>query len=467
MARTRPIAAASTLLALLAWAGLAFAANSTDRSFGREGVAEPPPPAGAGGIGIGIRDLASAGGGRLLAAVGDLEGRRGYFAAARFSPNGSLDTSFGSGGYTARLRIHRGGPAGAGLQLRAQAVALEKNGRILVAGRQETELGGTALLLARYRRDGTLDRSFAGRGFIAPKPASEGVDDAHLDRGGSALHDVVVQPGGRIVAVGGLNEERGAQPAGLVVAYRPNGQVDRGFGTDGRFLLSMPRHHSFTGFTAVRSLRNGKILVAGYLQGRLSVVRLTRSGRLDSTFAGGDGIAMPDAGQPRACCPFSAGLALAKGGRILLGGIAERVREEPVLLFRLRPDGRLDRSFGKRGRVVGRPRRKDLSGFIELGMARQSNGRIVVVGAAERVDSEGTISTRFTTLRYLPNGQVDRGFGSDGVEVLEPTAGGAAVTALGLADGRVVVGGGLYQLQAPPSPFRPVLARYVAAGGAR
>lgn len=464
MARTRPIAAVLAALALLACAGLALAADRTDRSFGQDGVAQPAPPFGVGRTGVGIRDLATASGGRLVAAVGDLEGGRGHFGAGRFFRNGSLDGSFGSGGYTARLQVRHGGPAGSGLQLHGRAIAPQENGRILVAGYQENELGGTATLLARFRPNGFLDRSFGGGGVIAPKPAVEGVDAAHLDRGGGAFHDVAIQHGGRIIAVGGQNEERGARPAGLVIAYRPNGEMDNSFGDDARLVFPRPRDGVFTGFTSVRSLSNGKILVAGYLHGRLSVIRLTGGGQLDPSFGGGDGIATPSAGQPPACCPFPAVIALAKGGRILLSGIAERAREEPVLLFRLRPNGRLDPSFGKRGKVVGRPHRKDLSAFLELGMTRQRNGRIVVVGANELVDRESTVFYRFTVLRYLASGKVDRGFGSGGVASVAPSTGGVAASALALPNGRVVVGGGLYDLHAHPSPFRPVLTRYLAGG---
>jgi uncharacterized delta-60 repeat protein len=463
MTRTRFLAAALAALALAIAAGLAAAADRTDRSFGEGGVAQLPSPPEAGRSAVGVRDLATVGGGRLVAAVGDLEGGRGWFGAAGISRKGSLDASFGSNGYTARLRIRHGGPAGSGLQLHARAIALQKRGRILVAGYQENELGGTATLLARYRSDGSLDRGFGVNGVIAPKPAAEGVDQAHLDRGGGAFHDVAVGPGGRIVAVGGQNEERGARPAGLVIAYRPNGEIDRSFGDGGRLVFPRPRDGVFTGFTSARYLRSGKILVAGYLHGRLSALRLTADGQLDPSFGGGDGIATPSAGQPRACCPFPALVALAKGGRILLGGIAERAREAPVLLFGLRPDGRLDPGFGRHGKVVGQPRRRDLSAFLVLGMTRQRNGRIVMVGANELVDRESTVFYRFTAIRYLADGRVDHGFGSDGVATVDPSLGGVAATALSLPDGGVMVGGGLYDLQRR-ADFRPALTRYHGAG---
>lgn len=453
-------AAALAVLVLSILTGLAFAAEPTDRSFGDGGVAQPSLPPQSQGIGTGIQDLALAERGRLVAAIGDFEGR-GYFAAARFSPRGNLDASFGTGGYTQRFRIRHRGLAGEGMQLRARAIAVQRNSRILVAGYQENEFGGTAPLLVRFRPDGTMDGSFGRGGKVAPVPGSEASDPAQL-RGGGAVYDISLGGDGRIYAAGGLNESGGGRPAGLVLAYRPDGKLDRSFGSGGRVVLARPRGIVFTGFTSVKPLANGKLLVAGYLHGRLSLVRLTQRGDLDPTFGGGDGIAAPDAGQPGACCPASAGLAVAEGGRILLSGVTERAKEEPVLLFALRPDGRLDRAFGTKGKVIGRPRRADLSAFIAYGMARQRNGRIVIVGAAERVNREKRTSYRFTTLRYLANGRVDRSFGSGGAHTAEAARGGAAISALALPGGRVVVGGGLYELDARPGLFRPALTRYLS-----
>ena len=83
---------------------------------------------------------------------------------------------------------------------------------MLVAGLQETELGGTAPLLARFRSNGALDRTFGRGGIVAPKPALEGKDPSEPSygiRGGGALQDVAVQPRGPIVAVGARNAAGG------------------------------------------------------------------------------------------------------------------------------------------------------------------------------------------------------------------------------------------------------------------
>lgn len=420
----------------------------------------PPRPAWSPGAGIGVRDLTDGGAGRLLAAIGDFE-EPGFFGAARFRPSGALETGFGKGGYTAPLRV-RHGP---GLRLRARAVATQ-GGRVLVAGFQETELGGTAPLLARYRPNGTLDRSFGRGGVVAPKPALEGKDPSEPSfgiRGGGTLQDVAVQPGGPIVAVGARNVAGGGPPAALLIAYRGDGNIDTSFADGGRIVITAPRENSFTGFTTVRALPSGKLLVAGYLRGALSLLRLTAEGDLDPSFGGGDGIATPRVGQPRYCCPTPALLDITANGRILLGGIADRAREEPLLLFRLLPDGAIDPGFGRKGHVAGGHDDDATETFIPLALSAQRDGRIVVAGADERVDRERRVSPAFTALRYQANGRrLDRSFGKGGVTALPPSQAGGAATAAPFRGG-VVVGGGIYIRSGKSERFSPILVRFQGA----
>jgi uncharacterized delta-60 repeat protein len=448
---------------ILLVAALALPAGLVAAPFGGGEPVVPPRPAWSPGAGIGVRDLTAGGDGRLLAAIGDFE-QPGFFGAARFKPGGALETAFGKGGYTAPLRV-RHGP---GLRLRARAVATD-GGRVLVAGFQETELGGTAPLLARFRSNGALDRSFGEGGIVAPKPALEGKDPSEPSygiRGGGTLQDVAVQPGGRIVAAGARNLAGGGRPAALLIAYRRDGTVDTSFADGGRIVIEAPRENRFTGFTTVRALRDGRLLVAGYLRGELALLRLTAEGRPDPGFGGGDGIATPRAGQPRYCCPTPALLGMTANGRILLGGIADRAREEPLLLFRLLPDGSIDPSFGKNGHVAGGHDDAATETFIPLALSVQRDGRIVVAGADERVDRERRVSPAFTVLRYQANGRrLDRSFGKGGAAALPPSQAGGAAAAVPFRGG-VVVGGGIYVPEGKTERFNPVLVGYPGAAGA-
>ncbi|MDQ3871016.1 MAG: hypothetical protein M3301_05290, partial [Chloroflexota bacterium] len=94
-----------------------------------------------------------------------------WAGVARYRPDGSLDGSFGRGGFAPELGA-------------ASALALQGDGKIVTAGQP--------FLVARLLADGTLDRSFAGTGYAAPGVGS----------GDGA--DVVIQPDGKIVVAGSV-----------------------------------------------------------------------------------------------------------------------------------------------------------------------------------------------------------------------------------------------------------------------
>src|SRR5215471_18566950 len=120
---------------------------------------------------------------------------------------GALDPGFGSSG-TVTTRIASGSTA-------ATALAVQPNGKI-VAG------GGTAVgsevefTLARYDVGGSLDTTFGTGGTVTTAIGS-----------GSAANALVLQPDGKIVAVGGSSEDF------ALARYNPNGSLDTSFGTGG------------------------------------------------------------------------------------------------------------------------------------------------------------------------------------------------------------------------------------------
>jgi len=163
----------------------------------------------------------------------------GTFALSRFNPDGSLDTVFGSGGRTlvtfpngaaeakgvaiqpdgkivaagthgrnfALARLESDGDidpsfsgdgkveTGLGGNNIAEAVAIQGNGKIVVAGTNwELDSSDADFSLARYDTDGSLDTTFSGDGKQAT-----GFGDR--DRANA----VAIQPDGKIVAAGWTN----------------------------------------------------------------------------------------------------------------------------------------------------------------------------------------------------------------------------------------------------------------------
>jgi uncharacterized delta-60 repeat protein len=108
--------------------------------------------------------------GKLVLAGSARDGDVSKLAVARFSPEGALDPGFGSGGVTLL-------PAGDGEDTAATAVALQPDGKLVLAGRASASGGGN-LVLARLNADGTPDGGF-GTGGVALTPLGDDLAEAN------------------------------------------------------------------------------------------------------------------------------------------------------------------------------------------------------------------------------------------------------------------------------------------------
>lgn len=111
--------------------------------------------------------------------TGDSEGT--YITFARYNPNGVLDTTFGGSGRVSTLLS----PTGTTIS----NMALQGDGKIVVAGASPQQVGGIAILLARYNADGGLDTGFGTNGRV-------------IDTGGGQIRAIAIQSDGKIVAAG-------------------------------------------------------------------------------------------------------------------------------------------------------------------------------------------------------------------------------------------------------------------------
>src|SRR5437667_8663164 len=143
----------------------------------------------------------------------------GDFKVVRYNSNGSLDTSFGEGGIVTTIF-----PEGS----YASDVALQADGKIIAAGTvfvdfNPGESSNTDFALARYNPDGSLDTTFGDGGTVTTDFLGN-EDDAF---------SVLIQPDGKIVAVGSANN-----PATYydfaAVRYLSDGTIDTTFGVAGK-----------------------------------------------------------------------------------------------------------------------------------------------------------------------------------------------------------------------------------------
>jgi uncharacterized delta-60 repeat protein len=323
-----------------------------------------------------------------------------------------------------------------------RAMALQPDRKIVVAGAAAGTIPDS-FVVARYLPGGTLDTTFGAGGIGA------------ADFGGSeeAAYGVVVQPDGKIVAVG-VSNGRFGHPRIALARYTPSGILDPSFGARGTVITRIGRDTWSQAF-AIALQSDDKIVVAGGVipvsgvHGDVAVVRYRTNGTLDSTF-GRNGIVTTDFGDGQAAADA---LLIQPDGKIVVAGYTLSGGVD-IALVRYRADGTLDTTFGTKGLV-----RTDFGGSREeaYALALQPNGRIIVAGRTI-VDDNADVALA----RYLSNGRLDGSFGQAGIVTTDFAGGYDDAQAIGLqADGKLVLAG-TTQGAAGDSDFG--LARYTKDG---
>jgi uncharacterized delta-60 repeat protein len=194
----------------------------------------------------------------------------GSFALERYNTNGTLDSSFGNNG-TTRNFINGGSSNDA-----PHSVAIQSDGKIVVAGVSGGASASYAFALARYNTDGTLDGAFGSNGTVRNYIGGSGNNDA--------AQSVAIQYDGKIVAAGGGS-------GGFALArYKADGTLDSTFGAGGtsRIFIS-GGNNSGDEASSVAMQTDGKIVVAGSSPDAsghfaFALARCDADGSLDSTF---------------------------------------------------------------------------------------------------------------------------------------------------------------------------------------
>ncbi len=346
--------------------------GSLDTSFGSAGIANLVPPA-SGSAPLGFFAVAIQSNGEIVAAAATSTEQSGYsyFAqVARVETNGTLDTSFGSGGFTTTTAIGFTPNADAAQSL---ALALQSNGSILVASSYSN-------LMARFTSSGQLDTTF-GTGGLAnltnPGPTVS-----------SAPTRIAVEKSGKILVATGSVAPTPLVQAGTISRYNSNGSLDTTFGAAGTTA-------SVASASALLLESDGNIAVAGSLTSKVNappasndvgfgVARYNSNGSIDTTFGAG-GVAVADFG---ADAPLSGAFALAiqSNGELVAGGAAAQGPfnlgfDSAFGLARFTTSGALDTSFGSDGLVTTTLVSGSSDVYSDVtGLAIQSDGKIVAAG---------------------------------------------------------------------------------------
>ena len=364
-----------------------------------------------------------------------------HFAVARFNPDGSLDPTFGTNGFTIT-------PIGNNDS--AFAMAIQSDGKIVLAGQS-----GSSPAVARYTASGRLDPSF-GTGGVSII-TSTGPSSPQF----SQVSAIAVQKDGHLLVGSNADDQ--------LVRLTDSGKIDASFGTNG-FAQGLFADHLTVGVASIAITPDGKIITGGSGNSpqsngdQISVARFTSAGKLDHTFGKG-GIFMcglPDPAQPAPPNATRAdiatalngpadglSMALQRDGRIIVAGYVDASRmftEQRIALVRLTASGTLDRSFGTGGRVetgTGNLWPTDVNSAEAV--ALQANGQIVIAGAGVSNDFNqsplfGPSLSEFLLVRYTRSGKIDPSFGDEGRVGPDPVGFiGDPKTIFTQADGKILV----------------------------
>ncbi|HYV91310.1 MAG TPA: T9SS type A sorting domain-containing protein [Chitinophagales bacterium] len=193
-----------------------------------------------------------------------------YFALVRYNSNGKLDKSFIRDGSMASAV---GGPYSP-----AFSVAIQSDGKIVVAGFSLWKAPKKDFALARYEPDGAFDNTFGDEGQLTTT----------IDLGIACAVSIAIQSNGKIVVAG--YSYNGSNFDFALARYISNGTLDNGFSTDGKLTTAIGSGDDKGYSVAIQP--DGKIVVAGSSyngsNNDFALVRYNSDGTLDNTF-GADG----------------------------------------------------------------------------------------------------------------------------------------------------------------------------------
>lgn len=281
------------------------------------------------------------------------------FAIAKFNANGTLDSSFGKNGkVTTDFVKHRD---------EAKFVTVDDNNRIIAVGSAFDVSGeAPAMAVVRYKPDGTLDSSFDHDGKLKFRTPYSGFSDGHA---------MILQPDGKMVVVGNAYASSGTGIYDfMLVRLRPNGTVDKTFGSSGGYTVTDFNEQFDIGVSAGKQ-SDGKIVVAGYSTTlsdgsfTMDLARYSKDGILDSAFGINGKIIVPFSGEHEA----GAGLAIQSDDKIIVTGAGSG-----IAVTRFTKDGLFDSSFGGNGTV----NIDSTSDEVVRPVVLQKNGKIIAAGSS-------------------------------------------------------------------------------------
>lgn len=343
------------------------------------------------------------------------------FAVARYNTNGSLDSTFGSGGEVVTTFTQQ-------LAAFANGLAIQPDGKIVVVGYtlvNSKNSSYTDFAVARYNSNGTLDTTFG--------PNDNGLVTTEI-LGSDQADAVVIQPDGKILVAGSAAKVGSSTGSPALVRYNSNGTLDTTFGQGGIMTPTLPGAPVAFASLALETVNGAtEFVVEGGSTSGPVLARYNLNGSLDTTFGSGGSEILPK----QTTGLYAGSLVIEPNGQIVLTGDSENPQgQDEGAIARFDVNGSLDPTFNPDGPTPGVAVIPATVGGAFYHGAIQPDGKIVAVGAVYTSTGREILLTRLNT-----DGSLDSTFGTNGV-VLDSLTGGATARAVALqSNGEIVTVG--------------------------
>ena len=313
-----------------------------------------------------------------------------FFGVMRFNPDGSLDSSFGTGG---KVILN---PLASAAQ--SYKVIVQDDGTILVAG---TDYLADAMQVVRLKADGSVDTAF-GMGGTAQ------ITHPTYDIAGQ---NMLVQSDGKILIGGDLTYNQ-FNHTFAIGRLNADGSVDTTFGNNGLFVLEYYSGMSQPSGMALDA--SGNILLTGARDAGnsgLAVLRVTPQGQRDDTFQDpvtlSPGVVQIDVMPGK--YEVATDVLVQADGKMIVTGYGGGWPTESIIAIRLNADGSLDSSFGNQGKTIV-PVGNSVNAHK---LTQQVDGKLLLVGTTQNPNSD------IAVVRLNADGTLDTDFGTDGVATFD------------------------------------------------
>lgn len=347
-----------------------------------------------------------------------------HFCVIRSLGNGFFDTSFFG---TGNKRIF----AANGDTEIPRAVAVQVDGKVVIAGQCGPEGTPTHMCVVRLLEDGSADDSFGTSGKVKFNFGGSGVQVAR---------DMAILPDGRIMLAGQCSGSAIGAAGGCVVRLNANGSVDTSFGTSGRtYIINTVDPDTITSMIVTP---DSKIVIASYGNSSLApgntlrtyVSQLLPNGVIDASFGVGGTTELPLATSLHSRLPR---LARQPDGKIVVAVVCNNGAEIQCG-YRLDASGQFESGFAYPTGALGLAINSADYGMKPL---LQSDGKIVWTSSRVALPPPtGTGTLDFQNLRSTDLGVLDQTYVGGGTKAMY-AADDRANDAVIQSDDKIVIAG--------------------------